>query len=47
MRPDSDRIDMAPLPIVEGLLTVALLVIAGLGVAHNVVLNTRDRRSTS
>ncbi len=44
MRPDSSEINMAPLLMVVGSLTVALLVIAGLGVAHTVVLNTRERR---
>jgi putative ABC transport system permease protein len=44
MHPEGDQIDMASLLIVVGALTVALLIVAGLGVAHTVVLNTRERR---
>ena len=35
---------MAPLLTVIGALTLGLLVVAGLGVAYTVVLNTRERR---
>ncbi|WP_144119169.1 FtsX family ABC transporter permease [Catellatospora sichuanensis] len=42
--PDDDEIDMAVLLSVVGALTAALLVVAGLGVAHTAVLNTRERR---
>ena len=42
-RPES-QIDMVPLRIVIGTLTVLLVLVAGLGVAHTVVLNTRERR---
>lgn len=38
------QIDMVPLRIVIGTLTVVLMLVAGLGVAHTVVLNTRERR---
>jgi putative ABC transport system permease protein len=38
------QIDMVPLRIVIGTLTVLLVLVAGLGVAHTVVLNTRERR---
>jgi putative ABC transport system permease protein len=41
---DEDGINMASLLTVIGALTLALLVVAGLGVAHTVVLNTRERR---
>jgi putative ABC transport system permease protein len=44
MRPETDEINLAPLLIVVGSLTAALLVVAGLGVAYTVVLNTRERR---
>jgi len=43
-QPDRDEINMAPLLTVIGALTLALLVVAGLGVAHTAVLNTRERR---
>jgi putative ABC transport system permease protein len=38
------QMDMLPLRIVIGTLTVLLMLVAGLGVAHTVVLNTRERR---
>jgi putative ABC transport system permease protein len=38
------QIDMVPLRIIIGTLTVLLVLVAGLGVAHTVVLNTRERR---
>ncbi|HEY2947289.1 MAG TPA: FtsX-like permease family protein [Micromonosporaceae bacterium] len=41
---DELGINMASLLTVIGALTLALLVVAGLGVAHTVVLNTRERR---
>jgi putative ABC transport system permease protein len=44
MQPDRDEINMVPLLTVIGVLTAALLVVAGLGVAHTAVLNTRERR---
>lgn len=43
-RPDDDELDMVSLLTVVGVLTLGLLVVAGLGVAHTVVLNTRERR---
>jgi putative ABC transport system permease protein len=43
-QPDTDEISMAPLLTVIGALTLALLIVAGLGVAHTAVLNTRERR---
>jgi putative ABC transport system permease protein len=42
--PDDDGIGLLELVIVVGTLTALLLVVAGLGVAHTVVLNTRERR---
>jgi putative ABC transport system permease protein len=42
--PETDQVGMAELRIVIGTLTIALLVVAGLGIAHTVVLNTRERR---
>jgi len=42
--PPESQIDMVPLRIVIGTLTVLLMLGAGLGVAHTVVLNTRERR---
>ena len=42
--PEADQLGMAELRIVIGALTIALLLVAGLGVAHTVVLNTRERR---
>ena len=41
---DEDGLDMAPLLTVISALTLGLLVVAGLGVAYTVVLNTRERR---
>lgn len=41
---EADQLNMAELRIVIGTLTIALLLVAGLGVAHTVVLNTRERR---
>ncbi|GHJ43425.1 hypothetical protein Cs7R123_07670 [Catellatospora sp. TT07R-123] len=43
VHPES-QLDMLPLRIVIGTLTVLLVLVAGLGVAHTVVLNTRERR---
>lgn len=42
--PEDDEIDMAALLSVVGALTAALLLVAGLGVAHTAMLNTRERR---
>lgn len=42
--PPESQIDMAPLLIVIGSLTALLVLVAGLGVAHTVQLNTRERR---
>jgi len=44
MYQEGDQVNMAELRIVIGTLTIALLVVAGLGIAHTVVLNTRERR---
>jgi putative ABC transport system permease protein len=44
MYQDADQVSMAELRIVILTLTIALLVVAGLGIAHTVVLNTRERR---
>ncbi len=44
---EDGQVDMASLLTVIGALTLALLVVAGLGVAHTVVLNTRERRRDS
>lgn len=41
---ETDQIGMAELMVVVGTLTIALVVVAGLGIAHTVVLNTRERR---
>jgi putative ABC transport system permease protein len=41
---ETDQIGMAELRIVVGTLTIALVLVAGLGIAHTVVLNTRERR---
>lgn len=43
-QPDTDEINMASLLTVVGVLTLGLLLVAGLGVAHTAVLNTRERR---
>jgi len=42
--PDDDDIALLELVIVIGTLTILLVVVAALGVAHTVVLNTRERR---
>jgi putative ABC transport system permease protein len=44
MEQENDQVSMNELRIVIGTLTLALLLVAGLGVAHTVVLNTRERR---
>jgi putative ABC transport system permease protein len=41
---DDDNLDLLSLRIVIGTLTALLVVVAALGVAHTVVLNTRERR---
>lgn len=42
--PDDDNIDLPTLVLVIGTLTALLVTVAALGVAHTVVLNTRERR---